>query len=163
MPRWSKLLVLLLCHAPRLAIADDEPRPFAGIVAAHNQARQAVGVPPLQWSADLAATAQRWADRLRGEGCAMRHSTTRDLGENLAWSGGAALTPAAVVALWVAERRDFDAARNTCAPGRVCGHYTQVVWSTTTHVGCAMASCGRNEIWVCNYTPAGNYIGRRPF
>lgn len=140
-----------------------EPQRFAGLVAAHNQARQAVGVPQLQWSAELASTAQRWADKLRESRCAMRHSGAAGLGENLAWASGQSLTPSQVVGMWVGERRDYDAARNSCAPGKVCGHYTQVVWRGTTHVGCGMASCGNSEVWVCNYTPPGNYVGQRPY
>jgi uncharacterized protein YkwD len=161
MPRLpAALLALLSLSGP--AVAQPEPQRFAGTVAAHNQARQAVGVPPLQWSAELAVTAQRWADKLRESRCAMRHSGAAGLGENLAWASGQALSPGQVVGMWVGERRDYDATRNSCAPGKVCGHYTQVVWRGTTHVGCGMASCGNSEVWVCNYTPPGNYVGQRP-
>ncbi len=160
-----QLFALLALAFPAAAQprADVEPQRFAGTVAAHNQARQAVGVAPLQWSAELAVTAQRWADKLRESRCAMRHSGAAGLGENLAWASGQALSPAQVVGMWVGERRDYDAARNSCAPGKVCGHYTQVVWRGTTHVGCGMASCGNSEVWVCNYTPPGNYVGQRPY
>jgi pathogenesis-related protein 1 len=46
----------------------------------------------------------------------------------------------------------------------MCGHYTQLVWADTEAVGCAVA---RNptqtyEVWVCNYTPGGNFAGERP-
>ena len=37
------------------------------------------------------------------------------------------------------------------------GHFTQVVWKGTTHVGGARSSDG-NYI-CCNYTPAGNWAG----
>lgn len=162
-PRFAVLLALLFA-APAAAQPRpaEEPARFAGMLAAHNQARQTVGVPPLQWSAELAATAQRWADTLRGSRCTMRHSRGTGLGENLAWASGQSLTPAQVAAMWVGERRHYDAARNTCAPGQVCGHYTQVVWRGTTHVGCGMASCGTSEVWVCNYAPPGNVVGQRP-
>jgi pathogenesis-related protein 1 len=161
MPRLpAALLAFLSLSGP--AVAQPEPQRFAGTVAAHNQARQAVSVPPLQWSAELAVTAQRWADKLRESRCAMRHSGAAGLGENLAWASGQALSPGQVVGMWVGERRDYDATRNSCAPGKVCGHYTQVVWRSTTHVGCGMASCGNSEVWVCNYTPPGNYVGQRP-
>ncbi len=143
--------------------AAREPPAMAGMLAAHNEARRAAGVPPLQWSADLAASAARWAETLRGRGCAMRHSGQAGVGENLAWAGGQRMTPGQVVGMWVGERRDYNAARNTCAPGAVCGHYTQVVWRETRAVGCARASCGSSEIWVCQYSPPGNIVGQRPF
>ena len=143
--------------------ATGEPRDFAGMVDAHNRARRAVGVPPLQWSAQLAATAQSWANRLGGEGCAMRHSRASGLGENLAWASGRQMSPAAVVALWVDEARAYNRAANSCAPGAICGHYTQVVWRNTRFVGCGLAECGNSEVWVCNYSPPGNYNGERAF
>jgi hypothetical protein len=54
----------------------------------------------------------------------------------------------------------------------VCGHYTQIVWKTTTRLGCGVALCDQNspfmgfpkwEFWVCNYAPPGNYNGQRPY
>jgi pathogenesis-related protein 1 len=143
--------------------AGGEPARFAGMVAAHNRARRAVGVADLQWSDRLAKTAQGWAEPLRGEGCAMRHSGAAGIGENLAWAAGQHLSPAGVVAGWVGEARAFNPANGTCAPGAVCGHYTQVVWRSTRLVGCGMVSCGSSEVWVCNYSPQGNYAGERPY
>jgi pathogenesis-related protein 1 len=149
-------------HSPPAA-AEGEPPAMAGMLAAHNRARHAVGVPDLQWSAKLAETAQGWAETLRGQHCAMRHSGAAGIGENLAWAGGRHLSPADVVAMWVREGRAFNPADNSCDRGAVCGHYTQVVWRNTKFVGCAIASCGDSEIWVCNYSPPGNYIGERPY
>ena len=45
----------------------------------------------------------------------------------------------------------------------MCGHYTQVVWRKSLRVGCGMATCGATEVWVCNYDPAGNWDGERPY
>jgi uncharacterized protein YkwD len=132
-------------------------------VEAHNRARRAAGVPPLQWSAQLAATAQSWANQLRRERCTMRHSRTTGIGENLAWAASQQLSPAGVVALWVNEAPAYNRAANTCAPGAMCGHYTQVVWRNTRFVGCGLAECGDSEVWVCNYSPPGNYSGERPY
>lgn len=148
---------------PPLQTTDREPARFAGMLAAHNRARHAVGSTDMQWSDRLAGTAQAWAERLRGQNCAMRHSGATGLGENLAWAAGQRLTPAGVVAMWVAEARDFNPATGMCRRNAVCGHYTQIVWRSTRQVGCGMISCSGTEVWVCNYSPPGNYAGERPY
>jgi hypothetical protein len=73
--------------------------------------------------------------------------------------------------MWAAEAPDYDYATNTCKAGQVCGHYTQIVWRSTTAVGCAFRTCttgspfgsGSWDFWVCDYAPPGNYVGQRPY
>jgi len=66
---------------------------------------------------------------------------------------------------WTDEKADFvyaafpDCSRN----GNVVGHYTQVIWKTTTHVGCAIVTNGTNDYLVCRYSPAGNWIGQKSY
>jgi hypothetical protein len=38
-------------------------------------------------------------------------------------------------------------------------HYTQIVWPTTTEVGCALASSATTDYFVCRYAPTGNKDG----
>lgn len=148
------------------------------LVDAHNSWRSAVGVGPLRWANDLAAGAQQWANRLASESnCRMRHSPAElrpRTGENLFWAsplrwsdGRVELQPMSgtqVVDSWGQERDDYQPARNTCRAGRVCGHYTQIVWRNTREVGCAMQQCDdRSQVWVCRYRPAGNWIGQSPY
>ena len=52
----------------------------------------------------------------------------------------------------------YDFTSNT--PSGETGHFTQVVWKSTKHVGCGIASCGGNDLLVCQYSPAGNYDGQ---
>ena len=144
------------------------------ILHAHNQARQAVGVAPLTWSPALAESAQRWANVLLTEG-RFEHSPDSyrqngRVGENLAArsssaAGGSLVTPARAIQGWLDENRNYNYADNSCAPGSMCGHYTQVVWANTTEVGCAVARTAdaRRDVWVCHYSPAGNIIGQRPY
>jgi pathogenesis-related protein 1 len=48
-----------------------------------------------------------------------------------------------------------------------CGHYTQIVWRKSTQLGCGVATCQNGQlsedIWICNYAPAGNIIGQTPY
>jgi pathogenesis-related protein 1 len=44
------------------------------------------------------------------------------------------------------------------------GHYTQMVWRSTTQVGMGQASCpGGALVIVAEYNPPGNYIGQKPY
>ncbi|KAF7127250.1 hypothetical protein RHSIM_Rhsim11G0148300 [Rhododendron simsii] len=90
----------------------------------HNSARSAVGVGPMTWDANVAAFAQQYANQRAGD-CALQHSGGGGkYGENIAVGSGD-FTGAAAVGLWVSEKADYNHNTNTCAAGRVCGHYTQ--------------------------------------
>jgi pathogenesis-related protein 1 len=141
------------------------------IVAAHNHWRAEVGVAPLSYSAEVAASAQAWADHLKNDrNCNMTHSHDK-YGENLFWAGAWSNGPAQDIASanpvnsWASEKKNYSYADNRCSPGEVSGHYTQVVWANSTSVGCGMAQCSNpnNQVWVCQYSPAGNYVGEKPY
>lgn len=151
-----------------------EPAPVAGITDAHNRVRARVGVPPLQWSPVLAEIAQRWANACvddeppRGmidHSPAPSHGNPEPIGENLYATTGSVADPLVAVQSWASEAVFFDARRNEC-DGGVCGHYTQIVWATTREVGCGVGSCPNLQFsatLVCNYRPAGNIVGQRPY
>ncbi|KAG5526241.1 hypothetical protein RHGRI_032503 [Rhododendron griersonianum] len=130
---------------------------------AHNSARSAVGVGPMTWDANVAAFAQQYANQRVGD-CALRHSGGGGkYGENLA-GGSGDLTGAAAVGLWVGEKPNYNYNSNTCAAGKVCGHYTQVVWRNSVRLGCARVRCNSGSWFItCNYDPPGNYVGQRPY
>jgi pathogenesis-related protein 1 len=136
-------------------------------IAAHNKWRAKVGVTEkLGYSQQLAVSSQAWADNLKQTNqCQMRHSMPDGkYGENifwasaLTWSDGRKelqkVSPGQVVDSWSSEKADYNYATNSCTPGKMCGHYTQVVWRTTRTVGCAMAICEdtRQQVWVCQYS-----------
>jgi pathogenesis-related protein 1 len=146
------------------------------MVAAHNQVRASAKpkpkspLPPLTWSPEAAKVAQAWANQ-----CKFEHNRNRGkYGENLAAAAppGSKTNQGAVMD-WASEAADYSYSSNKCAPGKVCGHYTQVVWRDTTQVGCATAICTKNspfgaqfpkwQLWVCDYTPPGNYVGQKPY
>ena len=132
----------------------------SAMLQAHNAIRAGVGVPPLVWSAHLAAVAQDWANRLIATG-AFAHRPGDPYGENLYAISGGAASPAQVVAAWAEEARGYDVRTDRCAG--VCGHYTQIVWRATRQMGCGVATDPEREIWVCDYDPPGNVVGFRPY
>jgi hypothetical protein len=152
------------------------------ILDIHNRERNAVGVPELKWSDSLATDAKTWADHLAslpplppddgwtslGGKPQLVHSTNEQRpgqGENL-WAGGANYySTADMVNSWASEKNNWNGDAKTCASGKVCGHYTQMVWRTTTDVGCATAigNQGKFEFLVCRYSPPGNYNGQSPY
>ena len=146
-----------------------EPSELLGITELHNQVRSAVDtnspLPPLEWSCEIAAVAQAYADELAGRGCPLEHSKN-DYGENLYWASGGNPTAADAVEAWAAEERCYTYGEfpNTCTGAcSSCGHYTQIVWRESTSLGCGQASCGNERVWVCNYDPPGNFLGERPY
>ena len=129
------------------------------MLAAHNAVRARVKVPALTWSDKLAQEAQRWANRLLASN-KFDHRES-EYGENLFDIRGESASADFVVSTWRAEAQDYDYASNTCR--KVCGHYTQVVWASTKQLGCGVARDSKREVWVCNYDPPGNWVGKRPY
>lgn len=171
-----KRLLLACCVIPALS-AQALDFDTDEMVAVHNRWRKTVGVPPLSYSPELAASAQEWANHLKQTNqCRMQHSKPDGkYGENLFWASAVQwsdgkrevqkVSPKKVVADWIGERADYDYKNNSCAKGKMCGHYTQVIWKTTTAVGCAVAVCDDTleQVWVCRYQPPGNWVGKKPY
>jgi hypothetical protein len=139
------------------------------ILDAHNRERLRLGLYPLGWSPALAQSAQRWADHLAATGRFEHAPENRSApqGENL-WAGTKGYYSVdAMVDAWTREKRYFKYGvfPNNSTTGNVedVGHYTQMVWRATSEVGCAEASGAEEDILVCRYSEAGNYIGERPF
>jgi pathogenesis-related protein 1 len=148
------------------AVTAVEPAPY---VAAHNRWRANFGSPAVTWDATVAAHAQEWADHLAADNL-FEHRQGGPYGENL-WAGwGRNFTADDAVNSWGDEVRDWDltctGGINDCCRGgwQNCGHFTQVVWSTTVKVGCgkAVGADGR-QVVVCNYSPPGNFGDTSPF
>ncbi|KAK4405121.1 Basic form of pathogenesis-related protein 1 [Sesamum angolense] len=137
-----------LMLALQLACAQNSPEDF---LEAHNAGRAQVGVPPLAWKESLVAYAQDYAKQ-RSEDCAMKHSDG-PYGENLA-KGSWDVTAKEAVQMWLDEKKFYDEGSNSCIGEEMCGHYTQVVWRGSAHVGCARTKCSNGWTFVtCNYDP----------
>jgi Cysteine-rich secretory protein family len=157
------------------------------ILTMHNQERTAVRVPQVTWSDSLATDAQNWANyivslNLRWDICYDQVQDPRGLqcpphvpraqangqGENLAWGYN---TPLAThVQGWANEKRNYvpgtPIAQDLGYPNWY-GHYTQMVWQSTTQIGCGIAkqTIGANtwDVLVCRYSPGGNWTGELPY
>ncbi len=180
----AALFIVMLCtgcaETPspgNAGAASFAPSDRAAILAAHNKLRAEVRVAPLTYSMELEASARAWANNLkRTNHCQMRHSKPDGkYGENLYWASATIwsdgrrelqkIAPATPVNSWGREKADYDHVANNCRPGKICGHYTQAVWKDTKKVGCAYAVCedSLEQIWVCQYQPAGNWVGEKPY
>jgi hypothetical protein len=154
--------------APPLDAASLSVGQFpARILAAHNNERAAVRMPPLAWDPQLAAGAAVYAQQLAMTGVFAHsdRSKRRGIGENL-WMGSRGyFSVEAMVGGWLSEKRYFfpGVFPNVSRTGRWddVGHYTQMIWPATERVGCAIASSARADYLVCRYATAGNIDGRR--
>ena len=140
------------------------------ILNEHNCVRSRYNNASLQWDWELAADAQVHADR-----CGFWHASEigklpSGQGENLSINTGKVGTQG-----WIAEERYYDCNQSKCRQPP-CGHWTQMIWSDTERVGCAIQKCVNGtvtkdgnpagwtgaELLVCRYSPPGNYVGQAP-
>ncbi|XP_074108080.1 venom allergen 5-like isoform X2 [Cotesia typhae] len=127
------------------------------ILKAHNDRRAWVAngevegqpagiIPPLQWDEELAELALKWALQ-----CEIGHDKCRyvdrfSVGQNMMWRADSSGVGAFV---WQDQPQ--------------IGHYTQLIWGATTHVGCGVVRYFKDNwystYFLCDYGPHGNVIG----
>ncbi|KAK6995143.1 protein jagged-1-like isoform X1 [Biomphalaria glabrata] len=119
----------------------------------------------LIYDMELERQAKQWA-----EGCVFKHETKEGRGENLAYQSYQ--NPEKEMILyssgrWFNEKNDYSYGQHSC--GASC-HYTQMVWGSTSKVGCYSYRCSSLigatlNAWyfVCFYTPKGNTKGQVPY
>jgi uncharacterized protein YkwD len=123
-------------------------------------------------SDSLNTTAQSWANQIASSGN-FAHSSTSN-GENLyayyttATSIAAGTLANQAVQSWYNEVSKYD--YNNPGFSSATGHFTQVVWKSSTQLGCGAAK-GTTTIngklynafyVVCQYAPPGNVLGQFP-
>jgi hypothetical protein len=91
-------------------------------------------------------------------------------GENLYWSSGTdqsddyyinqalGLWYDEVTKYWYTYRQYTGSSSDYNA-----GHFTQMIWSETRYIGCAIRKCSGFTLVGCNYVNAGNMIGDYPY
>jgi uncharacterized protein YkwD len=137
-----------------------------------------VSVPPLVWNPELAAAAKTWAEHLatlpvidQSNGHSTANGAGNFYGETVATidqTGGPPATTIPVdlvnslVGAWINEKRNYHGEVLTNENLYSFGHYTQMMWKTTTSVGCATAIGSGHSILVCQYFPPGNVYGKTP-
>ncbi|GLC45418.1 hypothetical protein PLESTM_001732000 [Pleodorina starrii] len=119
-------------------------------VARHNHYRAKHNAQPLIWDSELAASAQRWADR----GVFEHSQPDGAYGENNAL--GCKDAEAATIAFYdEVAQYDFNRQGFSLATG----HFTQVVWKGTQRIGIGIGQAGGRRFHVFHYAPAGNMQG----
>nr|XP_032830643.1 cysteine-rich secretory protein LCCL domain-containing 1-like [Petromyzon marinus] len=165
----------------RRAISESDK---AVILDLHNRLRGQVSptasnMEYLVWDSELERSAEHWA-----ETCLWEHGPAGELsriGQNLGAHWGRFRPPTFHVQAWYDEVRDYSFPYpHECNPwcpfrctGPVCTHYTQLVWATSSRIGCAINLCYNMNVWgqvwaravylVCNYAPKGNWWGSAPY
>ncbi|XP_059147631.1 trichohyalin-like [Physella acuta] len=170
---FNKCLASVVCVVAFVLIGvqghEFQPDDAKLILKQHNEYRRqesAADMYQMFWNVSLQQRADNWARR-----CLFKHERSPDVGENLffdtdhqngVYSRG--------LKAWYDEKTNWgytdQGCRGTC-------HYTQVVWSYTTNVGCSAHVCpnlnvgGRmikNAMYlVCFYYPRGNFVGHFPY
>lgn len=132
----------------------------------HNDARRRFGVIPVRWNNALALEAMKHAQYMAATGIYGHDRTPgrrKKMGENL-WRGPRGVfSYETMIRVMVEEEQYFVPgifpANSRTGRFESVAHYTQIVWPTTTEIGCAVASSAATDYLVCRYAPTGNKDG----
>ncbi|KAG2392296.1 hypothetical protein C9374_012548 [Naegleria lovaniensis] len=175
------LVALYVTHVSAQTLNAFTAADKTKIVERHNLVRFSPSLSPsaanmkiMSWDDQLAQIAANYVNN-----CQFSHNPNLKtiysggaLGENIYMSTGSSTNIGnASVDSWASEKA-FYTYPSTCQSGKVCGHYTQLIWANSVKVGCARKTCATvpnypnfngATIVVCDYFPAGNYIGQSPY
>ncbi|MEJ1276038.1 hypothetical protein NN561_006940 [Cricetulus griseus] len=142
------------------------------ILSLHNRLRSQVQPPAanmqrMDWSESLAQIAQARAALCNTSvtpnlASAPRHTPQVGWNVQLLPKGSASFVE--VVNLWFAEGLQYRHGDAECAPNATCTHYTQLVWATSSQLGCGKHLCSVDqaamEAFVCAYSPGVGLQGK---
>ncbi|MFP5329878.1 MAG: CAP domain-containing protein [Alphaproteobacteria bacterium] len=154
----GKPLVDVNCVQP----ADIE---MIEVLNVHNGLRSQYGAPPLVWDPVLVQGAQGYVNHLSRTG-QLVHASREGRGtirENIS-QGLPNYRARQLMDNWLNERRYFFPGTfpnvSTTGDWYQVGHFSQMIWPTTTTIGCARG-IGAGSSWlVCRYDPGGNKDGK---
>ncbi|OAA33142.1 Basic form of pathogenesis- protein 1 [Moelleriella libera RCEF 2490] len=157
------LTIILLFVSTAQAASDDLFNGFELV----NLARQAKGIRPLSWDANLTAYAQFWANQMASGSQPFEHARgiyRPDQGENL-YEQSAGQCDASydrplqtAVHVWLSQERLY-AGQPVMTGHEPWLHWSQCMWAATTDIGCARAfsiSEPYKFYDVCRFSPEGN-------
>ena len=124
-----------------------------------NMYRAKHGAVPVTQTAAITESAQAFAETLANAGT-LYHSGP---GENLAmFMGGHTVSDEEyikrAIGLWYDEIQHYDFDAPGFSPST--GHFTQLVWNSTTQIGTGIASKNDKTVVVMHYKPPGNMLGK---
>ncbi|XP_073999973.1 salivary antigen-5-like [Rhodnius prolixus] len=172
----KKLIGLKVMKKKDIDLLLDEHNKCREKVAAGKEPPQpgAVNMILLTWSSDAALQAKAWAS-----GCDFMHNspktkkTNKPMGQNIYMKSSTEKGTLEssfkkyipeMVKGWYDEVKLYNYGDPFSA---ATGHYTQIVWKSTTKVGCGYSYYEDNGWYtgylVCNYSPAGNWYGQPPY
>ncbi|CAH8865055.1 unnamed protein product [Trichobilharzia szidati] len=170
------ILVLLFQLASGSPSTEDE----INLLKCHNNFRQSLGnceiggqppsvtpLPELKWDDEIAGYAKKLAKRcvFEPDYRNLQKHTFTYIRQNIARSSSVARAMTA----WTDEHKDYNYWNQSCTPGKVCGHYTQIVSNHTAYIGCAVNNCTGSKTFthgiyvVCNYAMRGNVGHEKPY
>ena len=124
----------------------------------HNLYRRQLKLRDRVWDCRLAGNAQQWANKR-----VTAHDEFSPYGESIFVATSPTIPVASALASWVNEKQFWNNQTGSCAAGKTCTHYTQMLWRSTTKIGCGLIRNGPltwKTFLVCNYDPAGNTGGK---
>uniref|UniRef100_A0A0K0FCA4 CAP domain-containing protein (inferred by orthology to a human protein) n=1 Tax=Strongyloides venezuelensis TaxID=75913 RepID=A0A0K0FCA4_STRVS len=117
------------------------------------------GASPLTYDYGyLEKKAQNYAEYLSNNEIFMHDpsNSANRIGENLAMSSKSQIS--IMTRSWYEEIQKYNFQKCDAQSG--CGHFTQMIWKSTTKVGCGVSESRSGIVYmVCKYSPAGNVIG----
>lgn len=164
--------IFLICVLSGCLVGQAQSDAAELATNAHNKYRRLQGssdMKMMKWDEGIAQQAAEYASK-----CVFAHDPKRgQVGENIYVTSavGVQNIDNKGITAWYNEIFNYDVSSFKCAAGKVCGHYTQVVWANSYRLGCAAASCpsgikgafSQGTIYICRYGPPGNYVGQNPF